>query len=236
MGGLMTALVVRAALVCALLGCEETSPPVDEVSREFRCQTALDVPAACGDCLAASCCDEVIACGEDLRCKPCVQPGLGAVCAAPGFTEAWAAIDCMKEHCATVCPPPFIDVLAEAACEDPPAEPDATCVPELGWPGFKCNPITNDGCEPGEACDRGGSEYMCFPSESSMRGPCELCGYSALDGCQAGLSCVGKCARYCCTSADCGSGGFCDPRPLENGFLGNPPAPEAGLGLCVVAP
>jgi hypothetical protein len=77
---------------------------------------------------------------------------------------------------------------------------------------FRCNPLTNAGCDRAkdEACDdddHGG--FGCYPGPNSAKegGECD-----DDRGCQGGLGCDmddgdedGICARYCCTDADCGS-------------------------------
>ncbi|MBI4957385.1 MAG: hypothetical protein HY908_35580 [Myxococcales bacterium] len=94
-------------------------------------------------------------------------------------------------------------------------------------PGDSCNPVTNEGCAPGEACDASGSKHVfqCYPPPNTKL-PCELCGQD-FGWCAPTLSCFGgNCARYCCTNEDCGPLGTCDTSPLAD--FGN-----GQVGLCL---
>jgi len=69
-----------------------------------------------------------------------------------------------------------------------------------------CNPVTNEPCALGEACDAADNAFVCF-AEGNVGGLCEPCDSDAGEFCQGGLACVGTtCMRYCCTDADCGTG------------------------------
>jgi hypothetical protein len=104
-----------------------------------------------------------------------------------------------------------------------------------------CNPVTNEPCIEGNACDTAFHKdtkeflgFICYGGRNNSE-LCEACdlGEGAREFCAGGLACVGpqdatvgKCARYCCTDADCGEGSEC----ADLTFAGAPP----GLGLCAV--
>jgi hypothetical protein len=232
-------MTARALLVLALLGCNDSAvAPGGSVDKAFRCRTALDVPAACAACLEANCCDEAIACGEDLRCKPCIQPAAdGPSCQPPGPPEAWAFINCEKASCSGVCPPPFGGPVMKAACEAPLPPPSLGSCVTIGSPGIGCNPVTNGGCIDGAACDASDGGYACY-ADGNVGGTCELCGYgNPLDFCVGGHHCAGVCARYCCSDADCGSRGHCDRKLIDDVFEASGyrnPVPD--VGLCMETP
>jgi hypothetical protein len=105
----------------------------------------------------------------------------------------------------------------DAKC-DAPTDVAATpsggaCLADYVDLGHDCNPVTNDGCLPGEACDLG-LNFECFPATGGEAALCAACDNAAMQFCAVGLTCdsnndVGKCHRYCCTDADCGAGGTC---------------------------
>ncbi len=97
-------------------------------------------------------------------------------------------------------------------------------------PIYGCNPLTNDGCGEGQACDAnyGTFRFQCFdgPNEVDL---CDACGQA--DGfCAPGSTCLaGDCARFCCDDGDCGPDGVCDHDPLVDFGAGE-------VGLCLRAP
>ena len=80
-----------------------------------------------------------------------------------------------------------------------------------------CNPVTNEPCEAGEACDVYAPEpngpvvgFHCYPDDNVAE-LCEPCNSDSKDGklvfCVGGLTCINKaCVRYCCSDLDCGDG------------------------------
>lgn len=170
-------------------------------------------------------------CGDDLRCKPCIQPGAGTSCAElPDAALAFVA--CKLQHCLESCPASFTFDRAEADCDAPAtAVSEGTCV-TVGDDGIDCNPVTGEGCREGDNCVATAAGFVCAPADA-RRGTCAACGHSAVDACASGHHCVGQCARYCCDSEDCGSEGFCDPTFVAHLYDGDAPAP---VGVCVVRP
>jgi MYXO-CTERM domain-containing protein len=87
---------------------------------------------------------------------------------------------------------------------------------------FACNPVTNEGCPAGSACDFTDNGFGCYepPNDATLCGGC-----SNQNGpfCQGGLTCAGsQCAKFCCDDSDCG-GATCD----KSAFGANAP-----VGLC----
>ena len=94
-----------------------------------------------------------------------------------------------------------------------------------------CNPVTNQGCASGEACDLasqqgGGSMLKCFGPPNTQK-----LGQACSNGdngpfCEGTMRCDdevdgggGKCKKYCCAKSDCG-GGTCTPFEASAGTLG----------------
>jgi len=93
---------------------------------------------------------------------------------------------------------------------------------------FLCNPLTNEGCATGEACDYGLDEYFqCFPGPNDVDegGACDL---EAGPFCKAGWTCdtptpdetSGVCHRHCCSDGDCPAPQTCATFEPEFGTLG----------------
>lgn len=110
----------------------------------------------------------------------------------------------------------------ELACTDvtPPLEGDGTCAPAIDEVQWSCNPITNEGCDDGLACDFSYTDETfetigtaCFPPPLTQ-GLCEECDAEA-NFCEAGMTCslywfppevATGCGKFCCDDADCGDG------------------------------
>lgn len=105
-----------------------------------------------------------------------------------------------------------------------PNVPDAPTPPPVAPPTFapppSCNPVTNEGCRSGEACDVGPSRtgFSCHPAGAAAL--CAACDPVAGPFCAPGLTCftrdspsAGICVRLCCALADCGAIGaaLCTP-------------------------
>lgn len=187
------------------------------------CDLNLDCPytsckgvlraGVCTDCLTAACCDEMIACRNEPLCMPCFLGQLadGEVCEASAVEAlVTALVACSESRCAVGC-----------ATQD------------------FCNPVTNDGCGDGGACDVGGdgtgpANFVCYLGPNP-RGLCEPCGEEdESQYCGALYTChidVNKCARFCCDDADCGSG-VCelDPNIVYAGVLANA---NDKIGVCL---
>lgn len=92
-----------------------------------------------------------------------------------------------------------------------------------------CNPVSNEGCLPGEACDFSiKGTFMCFepPNDVALCGTCD-----SNNGpfCMGGLTCEGgSCVKYCCGDGDCGTG-TCS-KTDENG---EPHFNGLDLGFCL---
>ncbi len=171
-------------------------------------------PGVCTDCLVAACCDEIVACKNEPLCMPCFigQVADAKDCEPEKIDKLVTALTtCQDSHCRVGC-----------------ATQDA------------CNPVTNDGCGGGGACDVNGDtdgppNFVCYngPNVAGLCDPCvdqgvgDLCG--ALYTCHID---VNRCARFCCTDADCGSG-VCelDPNIVYAGTLANP---GDKVGVCLV--
>ena len=93
---------------------------------------------------------------------------------------------------------------------------------------FACNPLTNEGCDAGEACDYGLDDYFtCYPGPNDVDegGACDL---EQGPFCKAGMTCdtpgpdvtSGVCAHHCCASTDCAAPQACDTYDPEFGTLG----------------
>jgi hypothetical protein len=177
---------------------------------------------ACGACLETSCCDQLGACYAHEGCwVDCVTMHNEAGCHEPSAHALFYALgQCAQTSCNAECiaGPQF-----EPACTDVPAvAPSGGSCVTLGG-NNACNPLTNEGCDAGEACDvnQAGNGFACFPPPNTQP-LCEACGEQ--EGyCAPGHTCAGSCVRFCCDDADCGPSGSCDDTIL-NGLL----------GLCVV--
>lgn len=146
-------------------------------------------PNACAKCERDQCCAEVAACLSDPKCVDCVSD--------PSLPACWerplarALLACANRKCSVPC--------------------------VTG--GTFCNPISNEGCSGGDACDLNMSNvYACFPPDNVE----PLCAKCDPGGpyCAPGLACLeGQCMAYCCEDADC-SGGTCDKPSIAVGQLG----------------
>lgn len=99
-----------------------------------------------------------------------------------------------------------------------------------GGAPYECNPVTNEPCAAGDACDlsqEGG--FVCFPPPNDQN-TCEPCDNANGPFCQGTNACVeGSCAKYCCTSDDCGPSAEC-----VLGVFGDLGFPE--IGVCDAMP
>ena len=98
---------------------------------------------------------------------------------------------------------------AEPVCNPPAAPGDGSCV-SVGEPGYSCNPITNEGCDPGggEACDLVAGQFTCVTGTHDM----DICAHCTGASCKPGSTCIVPqfgCAKFCCTDAEC-TPGLCD--------------------------
>lgn len=91
---------------------------------------------------------------------------------------------------------------------------------------YECNPVTNEGCSAGAACDVEVNnmamtyKFVCYgpPNENEV---CEECGSNDLGWCQGGMTCItvgdeGACSKFCCDDGDCGDYGTCDKSVFTN--------------------
>ena len=93
-----------------------------------------------------------------------------------------------------------------------------------------CNPVTNEPCALGEACDAGDNAFFRY-AEGNVGGLCEPCDSDAGEFCRGGLACVGNtCMRFCCTDADCGTGSCVKTDRGAEPFFDFAP----DVGLCLV--
>lgn len=94
-----------------------------------------------------------------------------------------------------------------------------------GWT-VHCNPLTNEGCANGDACDltqSNGIECFAAPNDAQLGQACDI---NSGPTCTGTTFCIGDsatgpqtCHRFCCASSDCPGGGTC--RPLDSsGTLG----------------
>lgn len=165
------------------------------------CEGLLPNPNNCGTCIMEKCCAPLQACFADDECADCVvNPD-----ADPGVCNSKAQLaeinQCGASQCALTC--------SDGACDAPATSPSGgSCVTIGGL--VECNPITNEPCGAGEACDRALGGFICY-ADGNVHTICEQCGSSSPDKqyCQGGLACVGICSRYCCEDTDCGSSGKC---------------------------
>lgn len=210
--GLTLACVAAAALGFA--GCNTLSGDCElNLDCPYTSCKGVFRPGVCTDCLVAACCDELIACRNEPLCMPCFmgQVADAAVCEPAAVAKLVEALaTCRKSSC-------------EVGCDTQDA----------------CNPVTNDGCGGGGACDLTGDtklppNFVCY-SGPNPKGLCEPC--SDEDPtlyCGAFFTChtdAAVCARWCCTDADCGSG-VCelDTNIVYGGTLANA---NDKIGVCL---
>jgi hypothetical protein len=125
----------------------------------------------------------------------------------------------------------------EKWCCDGSACADRMCIPMLqfgtlgtcrGVPGClgpglvaSCNPVTNEPCPSGYACDLSVSSFQCFPPPNSA-GPNEPCNTTLGPYCTGGFKCsplTHVCEQWCCRDEDC-LAGSCEAVPTFGGTLG----------------
>lgn len=94
--------------------------------------------------------------------------------------------------------------LADAGAGDGGLGLDPSCVK----PGVlaQCNPVTNQGCGSGKACDLGSNGqstgFICFQDGTQSDG--QPCNNATGPWCKAGLHCNETyCTEFCCTDSDC---------------------------------
>ncbi len=146
-------------------------------------------PNTCAKCERDQCCAEVAACLADAKCVDCVSD--------PSIPACWdsqaarALLGCANRRCAAAC----------------------------ATGGTFCNPISNEGCSGGDACDfNEAGVFTCFPPDN-VEPVCAKCDSSG-PYCAPGLACLeSTCMVYCCDDADCG-GGTCDKPSIGAGQLG----------------
>ncbi len=150
----------------------------------------LLTPNDCARCVEKACCDSLQACSEEERCVACINGSTSPLCAE---NERFLAFrSCIEEGCKEVC-----------------QESESRL----------CNPVTNEGCSGGEACDYGEGGFACYPppNDAPLCAPCDP---GAGVTCAGGMGCVDYvCMKYCCNHGDCGEG-FCDQRALASKTLG----------------
>jgi hypothetical protein len=161
------------------------------------CTDILDPAGACGACVDAKCCDQVVACANDSDCVDCFNGAAADPSICTASTVYQALYTCEQTN----------------SCVDP-----CTPVP----PTSACNPVTSAECTTaGDSCDLASDQtYQCF--DSATEALCAACDYSTPKYCAPGMFCladdtgVGQCARYCCADTDCGTG-TCDKTNFPGG-------------------
>jgi hypothetical protein len=127
---------------------------------------------------------------------------------------------------ATTSWPAFVDPWAEEA---PPAARTPPSICGRTDPRYRCDPVTNQGCDgvAGEACDDDEHEgFGCYPPPNDV-GEAGSCDDDDGPSCRGGLGCdtgddddsEGVCRRYCCANADC-AGKRCATIDPKQGALG----------------
>src|SRR5262249_27231286 len=138
-----------------------------------------------------------------------------------------ALVACAMMNCNMECFPPPPPPPPPPSCDAPAMSPSGGSCIKIGG-SVKCNPVTNQGCQPGEACDFGMAAFVCHPPPNDAM-LCEKCSNSNPGPfCGGGMHCLedlglAKCAHFCCDDCDCGSG-TCDL--TLTGIM--------GLGFCTV--
>jgi hypothetical protein len=187
------------------LTCPPTAPPPPPPM----C-SGFYIPGDCDTCLQSSCCQELADCAANGVCLDGCIFGLWPAFAGCDAGNTKTTLDALKACMAGKCSP---------ACN----------------PKDMCNPVTNVGCGPAEACDAVyPGMFACIPGFGM---PAQLCAACNLNGgpyCGPGLRCDDasqKCARYCCNDMDCGTG-RCELDPVK--AIGAPLAiPGLMVGVCV---
>jgi hypothetical protein len=219
------------ALVLGLTGCWLAVGVEDRKITRCAYPFVEVASADCSECLDENCCDEAKACEDSQACLACTRPllpGEGTECTFPA--ELTALRSCVRGNCMTSCyPKPFSDL-------QPPykntlqSKSGGACIHEGDWfDHVDCNPITNEPCEPGEACsfDSAKLVFACHGSGQAL-GVGARCGL--VEGlCAPGHDCAnGRCYRYCCpdkANTDCEPHGKCHSFDY----------PGLTIGVCVEA-
>jgi len=89
-----------------------------------------------------------------------------------------------------------------------------------------CNPVTNEGCTGGAACDYGSGSLKCYPDGNTEQ-PGAQCDSKSGKFCIPTYHCdgtsdtnsLGTCKKFCCSDADCG-GSTCVAASAQIGTLG----------------
>jgi hypothetical protein len=147
----------------------------------------LLAPGDCTTCLEGSCCQQLSDCNNDANCLDCATGSAAdpTVCNDPNTTALLnALLMCQDQSCKVPCTPP------------PPPDPT-------------CNPITNQGCADGEACDfvfdqNGQGSFKCYGAPAPTEKQCAMCD-DQNTACLPGFTCLGTCAKFCCSDSECGS-------------------------------
>ena len=193
---------------------------IDRVCLEHQVVCVGILPAnGCSTCLEGSCCAEIDACNTTAGCVDCLN-GATEACTVDNEAAVGAVNACGANACSAECggQPQLVPV-----CDAPMTAPSAGACVTLDA-NITCNPVTNEPCTAGQACDISASGFQCYdpPNDVALCGECG----NEVGFCQGGLTCVGTCAKLCCDASDCGTG-TCDT--TSAGLPG-------GVGVCVVAP
>jgi len=103
---------------------------------------------------------------------------------------------------------------------------------------YQCNPVTNEPCGTGEACDFAGEQgFQCYPAgDGNTEEACDACDANGGPYCIGSFTCVeSACARFCCTDEDCGPSLNCEllqnlPFGLCTGVVGTGAGGSGGAG------
>ena len=71
-----------------------------------------------------------------------------------------------------------------------------------------CNPVTNEPCDAGAACDfdPNTGNFVCFAPPDNTEDICDACNDSGGPWCMGTMTCIGTgniCRKYCCDDSDC---------------------------------
>jgi len=184
-----------------------TSGPSSTTGTSADCSKLLQSDA-CNDCVAQNCCSLLDACNKDETCWACIT---GGDACDSDHTLLGDINQCAGSFCESECSiPPPVYPEGDADCAAPVDSPSQGACVTLGG-NASCNPVTNEGCPAGYACDYSQSDnFICYepPNDALLCGTCD-----PMKGpfCAPGHVCIGGlCARYCCSDADCSPGAKCD--------------------------
>jgi len=215
-----------------------------------------DESCACADCAADEACTDYC-----VNCQTFATyfAGRDALCANSATLyndfETCAcsnASPCLGDCQVTLCQGLSPSLDCQACIEDNCATQRDACFADTA-DVVKCNPVTQDGCNPNQGNER--CDYITVPEsdilsfaprtvvgficklETNNADQCTACNYNfgSQTKCEKGNTCVdpggnlvpeGTCGRYCCDDTDCGTGGV---GSCQKGAF-NPVAP--GLGTC----